>query len=88
VIGCLLAERGLSMEEVAKALGRLRSGNRKANRGCPETRAEIDVIRGVARPRERGTSSVTLTLEGESRRLALTMTGGMEQKGLEPEFGL
>jgi protein-tyrosine phosphatase len=45
VVGCLLADRGFSMQEVKKTLSRLRSGSRKARRECPETRAQLEVIR-------------------------------------------
>jgi ADP-ribosylglycohydrolase len=45
VVGCLLADRGLSMDEVMRTLGRLRSQSRKANRECPETPSQLEVIR-------------------------------------------
>jgi ADP-ribosyl-[dinitrogen reductase] hydrolase len=45
VIGCLLADQGLSYEQVLGRLAELRSGTRKAHRPVPETDAQRQVIR-------------------------------------------
>lgn len=45
VVGCLLADQGLTYEEVIDRLMTLRKGTRKASRPIPETRAQHEVIR-------------------------------------------
>jgi predicted protein tyrosine phosphatase len=45
VIGCLLADQGLTHDEVLERLVALRKGTRKAARPIPETKAQRDVIR-------------------------------------------
>jgi ADP-ribosyl-[dinitrogen reductase] hydrolase len=45
VIGCLLADEGLSYDQVIDRFGLLRRGTRKADRPIPETRAQCEVIR-------------------------------------------
>jgi protein tyrosine/serine phosphatase len=45
VIGCLLADQGLTHDQVLERLVALRKGTRKAARPIPETKAQRDVIR-------------------------------------------
>ncbi|WP_018598658.1 tyrosine-protein phosphatase [Mycobacterium sp. 155] len=45
VIGCLLAETGLSYEQVIVRITELRSGTRKAAFPCPESAAQHDILR-------------------------------------------
>jgi protein-tyrosine phosphatase len=45
VIGCLLADQGLSADQVLQRLADLRKGTRKAARPIPETATQQDVIR-------------------------------------------
>jgi len=52
VIGCVLADEGLSYDEVVDRLAALRRGSRKAHRIAPETSVQDDLIRRrVARRR-------------------------------------
>jgi protein tyrosine/serine phosphatase len=44
VIGCLLAESGLSYDDVIARIGELRSGTRKASDPCPENTAQHDML--------------------------------------------
>ena len=45
VIGCLLAESGLSYDDVIARITELRAGTRKAADPCPESAAQHDVLR-------------------------------------------
>lgn len=45
VIGCLLAESGLSYADVIARIAELRSGTRKASDACPENTAQHDMLR-------------------------------------------
>ena len=45
VVGCLLAEAGVADEDIDSYMDELRFGTRKADRPCPETPAQRDVIR-------------------------------------------
>ncbi|WP_396910170.1 hypothetical protein [Mycolicibacterium sp.] len=45
VIGCFLAESGLSYHDVIARIAELRSGTRKAAHSCPESAAQNDLLR-------------------------------------------
>lgn len=45
VIGCLLAESGLSYDDVIARIAELRAGTRKAAYPCPESTAQHDLLR-------------------------------------------
>lgn len=45
VIGCLLAESGLTCDDVITRIAELRAGTRKAAEPCPESTAQHDVLR-------------------------------------------
>jgi ADP-ribosylglycohydrolase len=45
VIGCWLVDGGSTGEDALARLGELRAGTGKADRNCPETSAQLDVIR-------------------------------------------
>ncbi|OBB19765.1 serine/threonine protein phosphatase [Mycolicibacterium setense] len=45
VIGCLLAESGLSYDDVIARIAELRAGTRKAADACPESAAQHDLLR-------------------------------------------
>ncbi|CDO20654.1 Protein tyrosine/serine phosphatase [Mycolicibacterium mageritense DSM 44476 = CIP 104973] len=45
VIGCFLAESGLSYDDVIARIAELRSGTRKAAHCCPESAAQHDLLR-------------------------------------------
>jgi ADP-ribosylglycohydrolase len=45
VVGCLLAHEGHDADSIAERLALLRAGTRKAGRRCPETDAQLEVIR-------------------------------------------
>ncbi|MDR7288630.1 MULTISPECIES: protein-tyrosine phosphatase family protein [Mycolicibacterium] len=45
VIGCLLAESGLSYDDVIARIAELRTGTRKAAISCPESAAQHDLLR-------------------------------------------
>ncbi|WP_419538736.1 protein-tyrosine phosphatase family protein [Mycolicibacterium fortuitum] len=45
VIGCLLAESGLSYDDVIARIAELRSGTRKAAYPCPEWAAQHSILR-------------------------------------------
>ncbi|ORA38316.1 serine/threonine protein phosphatase [Mycobacterium aquaticum] len=49
VIGCLLAESGLSYDDVIARIAELRSGTRKADDPCPENTAQHDMLRARCR---------------------------------------
>jgi len=52
VIGCVLADEGLSYDEIVDRLATLRRGSRKAHRIAPELPVQDDLIRRrVARRR-------------------------------------
>ncbi len=45
VVGCMLADSGLSYDAVINRLAELRSGTNKAGRPCPEAKSQHEVIR-------------------------------------------
>ncbi|WP_082941940.1 hypothetical protein [Mycolicibacterium peregrinum] len=45
VIGCLLAESGLSYDDVIARIAELRAGTRKAAYPCPESTTQHDLLR-------------------------------------------
>jgi len=49
VIGCLLADRGLTFDSVVAELAALRAGTCKADRAAPESPAQLEVIRARCR---------------------------------------
>ncbi|OBF46199.1 hypothetical protein A5719_00050 [Mycolicibacterium peregrinum] len=65
MIGCLLAESGLSYDDVIARIAELRAGTRKAAYPCPESTTQHDLPRARCVRRRRPRARPPYQLAGE-----------------------